>query len=115
MEEKADVLQGILGGYWTGVFLLTILSFPTLSTGDIVVLWGMAPSTFAILSLILREKEGIPLISLLSLLVGWLGVLAFSFNILPPSMWDPFAILFPIVLGIGLILEAFDIIKPIKV
>jgi len=124
MREKVDVLQGIAGILWiltwffaSGVYP-PITFFPTGEVGiiewKVIFMWIIIPTILGSIIVMLREERGIDLFGILSILLGFTGFLIQQFYHLIP-LYQLWAMLIPPFLGIGLILEAFDIIKPIKV
>lgn len=122
-KDKADVMQGIAGGYWIAVFLSIIsgtlpigISIGYLSMLVILtIVWGIIPVILGVLVVWLKEEGGTDLFGFLSslglIVVGmyWIGQIGIS-----TQPWlTLLQFIIPPILGIGLVLEAFDIIKPL--
>jgi len=118
MKEKVDVLQGIAGILWILWFLqaygMTVFGIQVGEFGSILGLFSaLTGLILGIIISLLREEHGIDLFGILS--VGFGLLLFVSSIILNIPLYLSKAGYFAPILGIGLILEAFDIIKPIKV
>jgi hypothetical protein len=118
-KDKADMMQGIAGAYW----LFILISFFLTSFGyDLmffITFLGVIPLILSLVIIMLREDEGIDIfgifsfitaltIILLKYIVSFVEVYYISFVVIAT-----FFTLIPIS-AVGLLLEAFDIIKPIK-
>jgi len=111
MKDKVDVLQGVAGILW----ILLIFQTPFWLFIHFLICFVLSMIIVA-----LREDEGIDLFGLLGVLIILLALLLALMDISIPELDKfiptPISVVLspPFIIGIGLILEAFDIIKPIK-
>ena len=122
MREKADVLQGILGALWLALVIDLPFTVANLYLAiDAIILMLSAAVIY------LREESGLDVFGIFSVIwsIIWLLILLGPIYsgpgprpLLYPVVIDylrPIALFGSIILAIGLFLEAFDIIKPLKV
>lgn len=122
-KDKADVMQGIAGVYILLIMTLELLGLyfvPTMS-GDILI-WGIIPIVLGIVCVGLKENEGIDLFGVILTVLSMLTIFCYLYFTLTSggTITIPLIIVFTLFIGrltvsIGLLLEAFDIIKPLKV
>ena len=122
MKDKADVLQGILGLLW-----ILPLIFPSLITVPLteaykLIVYPIITLALSIAIVYLREEGGLDIFGILSAIFSILGIIficAMMMNLKTlavslETFLGPISELISIVLGVGLLLEAFDVIKPVK-
>jgi len=122
MKDKADILQGILGLLW----ILPVI-FPSLITVPLTEAYKLMVYPIITLALsmaivYLREEGGLDIFGILSAIFSILGIIficAMMMNLKTlavslETFLGPISELISIVLGVGLLLEAFDVIKPVK-
>jgi len=134
MREKVDVLQGITGIVWIIIGFLVPIHRPVVSffepvcygttcyPGEIamidwqsIIIYGIILPLFGIIITLMREEHGIDLFGIISVIAGPLLLLICQFYYLIPFSEGLWVFLIISITGIGLILEAFDVIKPIKI
>jgi len=125
-REKADVVQGIAGGYSLIWFLLMITGIAyTTGVGyqpEIfeVIFYGIVPLFLSISVISSRENKGISIGGILLFIVSILYIVYYILSPIPVILsisLDTLTIFANLILGIAgiiLLLEAFDIIKPVK-
>jgi hypothetical protein len=121
-KDKADVVQGI-----AGIYILTLLMFSIfdyfgihrqipyeMQSGFFILIWDFIPMFLGIITVGLKEDNGI---DLFGVILTILGLSSFIGRFLPEisGTFQFFAGIGMIITAIGLLLEAFDVIKPIKV
>jgi len=122
LRDKVDVLQGILGLLW-----ILPLIFPSLITVPLteaykLIVYPIITLALSIAIVYLREEGGLDIFGILSAIFSILGIIficAITMNLKTltvslETLLGPIAELINIVLGVGLLLEAFDVIKPVK-
>lgn len=128
LKNKADVLQGLTGIYMIAIFLFGMLFTgitTAISTSEPIYFlktmffWIIPPILLGSLTLWLRENKGFDIFGFLTILISIIyGLYIFfkgtgAITLLPFNMALVIAFFYPIV-GVGLLLEAFDKIKPLK-
>ena len=128
-KDKADVMQGIAGTSWILLILSGYLGIFTISVPWI---YALIYSVLVILGayiVYLKEAGGTDLFGILS--IGWGVVMVFGLVIFQLAFLNPsfmpiarfietylgetyISTILSLVVGVGLLLEAFDVIKPIK-
>ena len=122
MREKVDVLQGILGALW----LLTLIPIPA---ANVTILLALSATIIMLSATVvyLKEEGGLDIFGILSAVWSIVAIIFYLAIYLGPegplaesavfieTYLGPISQLVAIILAIGLFLEAFDIIKPLKV
>jgi hypothetical protein len=119
MKDKiADVVQGITGIYLLILFVFNFIGLPLQLSPVGMQIYDMLTWTVAlILGVIiigLKENNGIDLFGMILVIMNFIGL---TVSFLPIEIRGTFAFFAGIgmlITAVGLLLEAFDIIKPLK-
>jgi hypothetical protein len=119
MKDKiADVVQGITGIYLLILFVFNLIGLP-LQMGPVgMQVYDMLTWTVAlILGVIiigLKENNGIDLFGMILVIMNFIGLMVSFLPIEIRGTFEFFAGIGMLITAVGLLLEAFDVIKPLK-
>jgi hypothetical protein len=116
--DKADVIQGITGIYILVLFVLNAFGLPLLLPQGMWLGFDMLTWTITlILGVVivgLKEDNGIDLFGIILVIMNFISLIVMFLPIEIRGTFGFFTGIGMIITAVGLLLEAFDVIKPIK-
>jgi hypothetical protein len=117
-KDKADVMQGIAAAYIFALTIINAFGLPRIPIemyfGFFITVWVIVPLILGIVTVGLKEDNGLDLFGIILTTMSFMNLIGFF---LPTEISGTVAAFLGIgmlITAVGLLLEAFDIIKPIK-